>query len=204
MACLKKIMLFIFWMGTAKFLAAQSEAIKTMIEQIALLQTYIGYLEKGYDIVGKGLALIGDIKHGDFTLHSDFFNSLETAGPKIKSDARVAAMIAMQIRMVASFPASIKEFKNAAVFGEAELNYIIKVFTKLLDETERAIADLKDIVRNGKLKMAGSERINRLDNLYTQISGLYEFFFSFTSQVRLQVQQRLHERKDLDMLRKIY
>ena len=47
-----------------------------MIAQIGLLQTYLGYVKKGYDIAKKGLILIGDIKQGSFSVHNGVFTSL--------------------------------------------------------------------------------------------------------------------------------
>ena len=48
-------------------------AKKYLLDQIAALQTYIGYAEKGYSIVTGGLNTIKDIKHGDFNLHNNYF-----------------------------------------------------------------------------------------------------------------------------------
>ncbi len=46
---------------------------KYLIQQIAALQVYTGYVQKGYSVAKKGLATIGSIKEGDFNLHSNFF-----------------------------------------------------------------------------------------------------------------------------------
>ena len=47
-------------------------------------EVYAGYLKKGYDITQDGLKLISDIKHGDFDLHNDYFNSLKKVALAIK------------------------------------------------------------------------------------------------------------------------
>jgi len=50
---------------------------KTMLEQVAALQGYIRTVEKGYQLAEEGVALVRDIKSGEFDLHRVFFGSLE-------------------------------------------------------------------------------------------------------------------------------
>ena len=60
------ILAFSFGNGQSQGLSdffSQSEAdIKYMLQQVAALQVYIGYAEKGYSIAQKGLTFIGDLK----------------------------------------------------------------------------------------------------------------------------------------------
>ena len=63
-------------------LRAQSD-IQAMLKQIAKLEIYIIDLEKGYKIAREGLTTIGEIKKGEFNLHSLFFSSLESVNPVV-------------------------------------------------------------------------------------------------------------------------
>lgn len=45
---------------------------KYLLQQIAALQVYIGYVQKGYSIAKEGLSAISDIKHGEFKLQRLF------------------------------------------------------------------------------------------------------------------------------------
>ena len=45
---------------------------KYLLQQIAALQVYIGYAQKGYRIAKEGLTTIGGFTKGEFDLHSDF------------------------------------------------------------------------------------------------------------------------------------
>ena len=73
--------------------------IKNLIKQIALLEVYIGYLEKGYDIAKKGLTTISDIKNGDLHLHLDNFNSLKTVNPRVKKYVKVVDIVTLQLQI---------------------------------------------------------------------------------------------------------
>src|SRR3954469_16187075 len=70
---------------------------KYLIEQIAALQVYTGYLEKGYSIVIEGLSQISNIKHSDFDLHADYFSSLKYINPSIKNYKVAYAIIDMKL-----------------------------------------------------------------------------------------------------------
>lgn len=70
-------------------LQAQAKQQRMLLEQIAALKVYIGYAQKGYSAVKKGLNTIGDFKRGEFNLHTDYLNSLKVVNPKIKKYARV-------------------------------------------------------------------------------------------------------------------
>ena len=49
---------------------------KYLLQQIAALQVYSGYLSKGYSIAKNGLNTIKNIKNGDLLQHSNYFTSL--------------------------------------------------------------------------------------------------------------------------------
>src|SRR5438067_1061295 len=69
--------------------------------QIALLQTYLGYLKKGYSVVNTGLTTIGRIKSGDLDLHGTFFSSLKAVSPRVKNSEKVAELLSSQVALVA-------------------------------------------------------------------------------------------------------
>src|SRR5687767_6220341 len=70
---------------------------KYLLEQIAALKVYSGYLKQGYNIASTGLKTVKDITGGEFNLHSSFINSLKTVNPAIKKDLRIAEIISLQL-----------------------------------------------------------------------------------------------------------
>jgi hypothetical protein len=217
MACLKSIqkkyLLLMILLGVFKFSDAQvlggifsqnATQKEYMIAQIGLLQTYLGYVKKGYDIAKKGLTLIGDIKQEDFNLHNGFFNSLETVSPKLKSDARVAAIIGIQLNVLAGYRSFSHEFKESGVFTGSELDYFDRVFALLLDDVAFGVTTLTDLLTDGKFKMGDAERTKRMNELYNGASEQYEFFNGFSAQVKLQEMQRKQELFETGKIQKMY
>ena len=184
--------------------AVSQDKATVLMEQIAKFEVYLSYLKKGYDIVNKGLTLVGDIKHGDFSLHKDYFNSLDQVNPQIKSDVKIAAMIAMQVEMLSSYKAYYKQFRAASVFTNQEINYLYSVFTTLLNDVAEDITELTTVITDGQLQMKDDERINRIDKLYTGMTGKYDFLYSFGNQVQVQSWQRQKELQELKTIQKIY
>ena len=183
--------------------AQAQDAINVMIEQIAKLELLITELKKGYEIVNKGLNLINDIKHGDFNLHNDYFNSLSMVKGPIKSDVKVSSMIAMQTQMISNYGQFIKAYKGSKVFTASELTYLSAVYGALLEDVAEDIGLLTDIITDGSLQLKDDERIREIDRLYQKTSQQYEFESAFHAQVQLQALQRqkaLYELKHLQSL----
>lgn len=195
------IMVIGVFLGSQAFCQDKATVI---IEQTTKLEVYLSYLKKGYDIVNKGLTLIGDITHGDFNLHQDYFNSLKQVNPTLKSDVKIAAMIAMQGQMVSSYKSYYQQCKASKVFTDKEINYLYRVFTAVLDDVAKDITELTNVIADGQLQMKDDERINRIDNLYTGMTGKYEFLHSFGEQVQVQVAQRQKELHEGRTIQKLY
>ncbi len=85
---------------------------KYLFQQISALQQYIGYAQKGYSIATKGLNAIQNIKHGDFNLHNNFFNSLSAVNPGISKYSKVSALIVLQISIAKNAHTTIKNCRK--------------------------------------------------------------------------------------------
>src|SRR5690348_10673355 len=83
--------------------------IKYLQKQIAALQVFLEVAKKGYDIAQERLAIIGNIKDGDFKMHRDFIGALSLVNPRIKNLQKVANIIAMQLGIVNNARATISQ-----------------------------------------------------------------------------------------------
>lgn len=176
---------------------------KYLIQQIAALKVYIGYVTKGYSIAKKGLNTIQDIKHGDFNLHSSYFTSLITVNPKIKRYAKVADIIALQINIAKQAAKTIKDCKNSHLLSAAELAYLQKVFNTLLDDCAKCLDDLFNLITNGQLSMKDDERIAAIDKLYVDMVDKQVFVWSFSNAAAGLCLQRDSDLKDVIISKKL-
>src|SRR5688572_18660017 len=88
---------------------------KYLIQQIAALKVYLGYLKEGYDIAKKGLTIVGDIKQGKFDLDIDYLASLRSVNPAISGSAKVVSIAAYQRAIMREF-GEVKEKSSQSEF----------------------------------------------------------------------------------------
>ncbi len=174
---------------------------KYLIQQIAAFQMYLGYVQKGYSIAQKGLTSISNIKKGDFNLHRDFFGSLKSINPKVRNTAKVADIIAFQIKIVQVYKDTYKQVQASDLFSSKEMDYILEVFTNLLSDFADVIDAIITVTTNDRLEMKDDERLKRIDALYNGMQDNYTFVQSFGEEAKLLAIQRMKEKKDVQTSR---
>lgn len=177
--------------------------IKYLLQQIVDNEVYIEYLQKGYKIAESGLNTINDIKHGDFNLHSDFFNSLKTVNPRIKNWVKLADIISFQIQIIKQARSAVQHIQVSNQFTATEITYLQNVFNHLLDECIKNINALIDIAMSGQTEMTDDERMKQIDAIYTDMQDKLSFSKSFSSGAAMLAMQRMQEATDVEVGRKL-
>jgi len=170
---------------------------KYLAEQIAALQVYAGYLQKGYMIARDGINTVQSIRKGDFNLHSNILSSLGIANPNVKHYVKVAAIITIQIGIAKKVSATIKQVKNSGQLYLTETNYLQSVFNRLLDDCGNSLNELSDVIGNGRTQMKDDERINRIDAIYAGMQDKQVFVQSFSRSTIGLTMQRSNEEMDV-------
>jgi hypothetical protein len=205
---MKKICLIIITALTVKHLSAQDlsdffsqkkKDIQYMLAQIAALQAYIGDAEKGYQIAQQGLTFIGDLKKGEFDLHSAFFSSLKAVNPTIANYSKVFDIISYQESIIKDFK-KILQIKN---MSPAEVSYLQNVYNNMSDACTKSLNDLINIITDNTYQMKDNERVHRIDNIYVDMKDKYAFAQSFTGEASLLSMQRQNELNEVDFLQKL-
>jgi hypothetical protein len=171
---------------------------KYLLQQIAALQVYIGYAKKGYNIVSGGINTIRNIKNGDFNLHRDFFNRLKNVNPAIRRYAKVADIIAYQVKIIKQTKGTLQQIRETKQFTETELDYCKQVFDNLLDECMKTVEELILVTTSGKLEMKDDERLKRIDRLYADVQDKYSFTCAFSEDMGILAVERLGEQMEIN------
>ena len=175
-----------------------------LVQQIAALQVYIGYLEKGYKIVQGGLHTIGDIKSTHLSLDQAFFDGLKAIHPNIKNYGRVADIISLNIQVIKRSAAALKAARTSNRFSDGELGYVDKVFASVTDGCGELIDELTQLLTPGELQLSDDERIGRIDRVYAEMKDRDGFVNSFCADLSRMRVQRSQELKDASTVQKIY
>jgi hypothetical protein len=209
---MKKILILSIMVLCAENLSAQTWAEwfrqkatqkKYLLQQIAALKVYSGYLSKGYSIAKNGLNTIKGIKNGDLLQHTNYFSSLVKVNPKIKRCAKAADIIVLQISITKQSAAAIKNFRNNHHFTPTEINYLQGVFNALLSDCAKKLDDLLNLISDGNLQMKDDERIKAIDQLYIDMQDKQQFVRAFiNSAVGLSI-QRSNEVNDIIISKKL-
>ncbi len=175
--------------------------IEYLVNQIGALQVYIELGQKGYKIVDEGLTAINNIKTGDFNLHNDFFNALKSINPKIRNSANVADIIALQIKIIESEQRIVKSVRESDLLTQQEVDYVIRVGTRLLIQTADNVELLMDLITANRLVLSDDERINRINLIHADVQDQYEFIQQFSNETGLLILSRGREIQDSKILR---
>ena len=179
-------------------------ATTTMLQQIAALQAYIKVAEKGYTIAEQGLQTIGQIKNGEFNLHSTFYSSLKAVSPTVANMAEVAEIMSLEISLIDQFSHKLSGYRQNAWLQPAEVSYITQVYTGLVNSGLECITALANLTTGGQLSMTDGERINRIQQMDIDLQRQYRLAQAFTNQTDLLTVQRQQEGNDIGTLKRIY
>jgi hypothetical protein len=209
---MKTIIFLLFALGVSNVSLSQTAAEwtqqkktqrKYLLQQIVALQTYIGYVKKGYDIAHKGLSTVQNFMNGEWKLHKDFFGSLSVVNPSIKKYAKVADVIAMQVRMIKQARSLIQQSRHRGLLNLEEIDYVVKICDHLISECLKNMDELIAVITSGELEMKDDERIKRIETIYTTMQDKSVFLLSFGNSVTMLSKQRLHEMLEVELSKKL-
>lgn len=166
---------------------------KYLLQQILAMKVYAGYLKDGYDIASQGINSIKAFSNGEFTLHSDFFNSLEMVSPVIRENNKIADIVSWQVSIK-------KEFNLIAKIGSYahHKSYVENVKAEVFKQCEFNLDELLLLVSTGELEMSDDERLKRLEKIHQRMQDKFQFTRSFISQIKILDQQIEQEKRNLE------
>lgn len=170
----------------------KSADLKSMGKQIMLLKLYMGWLEKGYRIVRSGLTFIGEVRQGEFNLHSLFFSSLGGVNPAIKRSTQVASVIEYQQRITGEFR-KILRIKNLT---PDEMGSLQEIKENLLKDCANCLENLVDVISDHVYQMSDDERIKRIDGICLDMEKDWVLASALTEEAQMLNEQRQWEAQD--------
>lgn len=192
-----------FFLLLAMPATAQSDRLKTMLEQIVALQVYIGHVEKGYKIVKQGLHLVEKIKKGDLDLHEEWLSRRRTVNPRIARWAVVHAIGALQARMRREIPQTLSAIRRFGQLTDTEWNYCARVLGTLRQSCTAHAEELRQVLAADQREMNDAERLRRIDKLYREQWLDYERSRQFSQEMALLSVHRLREEIDIKISKQL-
>jgi len=179
----------------------KGEILRRLAEQIAGLGAYKEVLSKSYKVVKGGMQTIGDLKNGDLKLHFVFFNGLSAVNPNIKKWSKIPDIIRYQLAILKLNQNTFRKLKSSKMYSEEELQYLYRVFGRLLEECEQAIDDLTDLITDGRIELKDDERIKRLEKIRSEMQERYQFAQGFSTQTMAVAAAKLQQQQEVNRIK---
>ncbi len=178
--------------------------IKYLVQQIAALKVYTGYLEKGYAIVHEGTDFIGDLKHGEFDLHKDYFSSLRTPTPAVKNYSRARDIVRLEGSILATRQQCLSLLVSGGGLSPPLTDAAKATLEGVLQRCSDQAAVLQSLVATGALQLTEGDRIARINQLYTDTRALYRFSLEVLHSITSLALQQQKERSDIKQAGALY
>lgn len=173
---------------------------KYLLQQIAAMKMYAGFLKKGYTIANTGITSIKNLSKGEFNLHQSFFTSLKMVNPAIAGNPKIAQVIAWQLSISKDLLVLSSRTKGLS----SDKSYIREVRLKVMKECEQDMEELLLVITSGELDMKDDERMIRLNKIYESMKDKYQFTQSFSNQVKILRLQKEQEERTNEASKKLY
>lgn len=192
---------FAAFTGTAQgFFNQKGEQIKKYIEQIGLLKTYLRQAQRGYDIVDKGLNTIKDIKKGEFNLHDLYYKSLKAVNPEIRRLSKVDAAIETGTAALRRASQMVRATYANDKLDASEKRYIVSVLGKIIDDAEKDLRYLDDLIAADRIALTDDERIGRINRVFVSLGQTSKVLQRFKAELQVLLRNRSGQLDDVDQM----
>ncbi|MGM9475261.1 TerB family tellurite resistance protein [Pedobacter sp. GSP4] len=196
-------MMAVLMFGSRQVASAQSQEVQQLVlnvEKLSQLKNILSDMKRGYEVVSKGYTAVKDIAKGNFSLHQVFLDGLWLVSPEVRKYYKIAHIISYQQDLVSEYKAAYKRFSSGGNFSATELDYVSKVYGRLLETSLDNLDRLAMVITANKMRMGDGERLIAIDQIFGEVEDKLIFLRSFnrkTSLLNLQRQQEKSEIKGL-------
>ena len=97
---------------------SHAQALSTYAAELAALQGLEKTTDQGYEDETSGLGQIGDIRQGEFTLHSGYYTGLRTVNPQLIADPKLVELRNQLTRLVARLQNELDYWSNQPTINQ--------------------------------------------------------------------------------------
>ena len=202
----KYLMLLIVLFSSMKsFSQAQELAELALdIEKLAQFKQILSDMKKGYTILSGGYNTIKNLSQGNFSLHKGFLDGLMAVSPAVRKYHKIALIIQYQGQLIKEYKAAYKRCKQAGLFSAAEIDYISKVYARLLEESLSGLDALLMLITPDRLRMSDEERLTAIDGIHEDMENKLVFLRHFNNQTAVLALQRAREAAAVGGMQSMY
>lgn len=184
----------------AEWFKQKSTQKKYLLQQIAALQVYAGYVKTGYDIAGQGLGSVSAYLGSEHDLHTAYYQNLKTVNRSVRENPQLNEILAWQAAIVKKLTGMVTSTKLA----RDEREYLNQVRNAVLTDCNVQMNRLETMINDGRLEMNDAERLKQLATIHQAMKENYLFANDFANQVTIYCGQRQKELNNISTSRGLY
>jgi hypothetical protein len=134
------------------------------------------------------------------TLYQDYFNELRKVKTVISYYYRIREVTSKQLQLVAAYKNALALFKQDKHFTSNEINYMITVYSGILDESVKNLDQILLVITSFSTQMDDAKRLQIIDASADAIEQNYTDLLQFNQQ---NISLSLHRSKDLSEINQV-
>lgn len=197
-------MLIISFTGISYGQSQEVQQLLLNVEKLSQLKNILSDMKKGYDVVSKGYNSVKNIAQGNFSLHEIFLDAMMLVSPEVKKYHRITDIVSDQSAIVSEYKSAFRRFSSGGNFTASELDYLGKVYGHLFSASLNNLDQLVMVITSNKLRMSDDERLQTIDQIFTDTHDKLMFLRSFNRKTDILRIQRDKEKAELNHIRQFY
>lgn len=137
-------------------------------------------------------------------LYEDYFEELKKIKSAIANYSRVKDIIQQQIAMVNEYKGAWNLFRQDKNFTPEELDYMLNIYTGMMDESLKNIDQLFLVVNAYATQMTDAKRLEIINTVADNIQTQYFDLKEFNTQNKMLSLQRASELGEIEYVRRLY
>jgi hypothetical protein len=137
-------------------------------------------------------------------LYAEYYNELQTVKDIISGYDKIKTLVDMQSRIVSQYQTAYALFKQDKHFSLTELNYMVNVYSGILDQSLKNLDQALLVVSSLTTSMTDAQRLNIINGASTGMQKNYDDLKRFNNQnVQLSL-QRGAAQGNIDEVKELY
>jgi DNA repair ATPase RecN len=182
----------------------EAQQLALNIQKLKQMKTTLTQIKNGYQILRQGYSRIKNISEQDYNEHKGHLDGLKNVSPAVRNYSKVGKIIQYQYQLVSEYRNANDRFISSKSFRPQELEYMSKVYGRLLDESMNNLQELTTILTSGKTSMTDDERFKAIDRIYSDMEEKLNFLKEFNSSATVLALQRKKENNDVKSVETLY
>jgi hypothetical protein len=191
--------------------APKAQSISDLVTQLILdtekltsMKSTLQELYQGYETLDKGYTKIRNIAEGNFNLHKLFLDGLLAVSPAVQNAPHILDILNAEYNLLTEYKSASGRYGAGGPFTAQELDYIIGVYSTLLQRSVQSIEELTMVITADQLRMSDAQRLQAIDRVYAEVNGQLGFLRQFDNSLAIQAAQRTKEANTIYALKSLY